>query len=155
MLQVCNSQSGVRARGVSTCEARRAADTRYDPFGKVEVYTEKGAIRERQTGDFVCFDRFEFTLGSDVLARVRETNPSIYLRVIASLVPARLDVARTDEFADFDNMEIEELREYIATSFKADKTLLALITGEPATDSGDEKSSLPRQRTTRKNAGRS
>jgi len=36
--------------------------TRYDPFGKVETYKEKGTLRERKTGDFVRFDRFEFTL---------------------------------------------------------------------------------------------
>ena len=36
--------------------------TRYDAAGKVEVYREKGALRERETGDFVRFDRLEFTL---------------------------------------------------------------------------------------------
>ena len=36
--------------------------TRYDPIGKVEMYKEKGALRERRTGDFIRFDRFEFTL---------------------------------------------------------------------------------------------
>ena len=36
--------------------------TRFDPIGKVETCREKGTLRERKTGDFVRFDRFEFTL---------------------------------------------------------------------------------------------
>lgn len=54
--------------------------------------------------------------GSALLAHVRETNPAVYLRVVASLVPARLDIANVDEdMAAIDNMTADELRAFIAS----------------------------------------
>jgi hypothetical protein len=50
--------------------------------------------------------------GVAVLDRVRSTSPAAYLRVVASLVPTRLDIAPADESA----MTDEELREFIAVT---------------------------------------
>jgi hypothetical protein len=47
--------------------------------------------------------------GSKTLAQVRRTAPQTYLRVVASLVPARLDVGQVDD--DFDHLSDEELQE--------------------------------------------
>ncbi len=51
-----------------------------------------------------------------VLAQVRETSPVVYLRVIAGLVPARLDVATVEN--DLENMTAAELREFIVNGIE-------------------------------------
>ena len=49
--------------------------------------------------------------GAGVLSEVREKNPGVYLRVVASLIPQHLAIEARDDFAD---MTSAELRQYLA-----------------------------------------
>jgi hypothetical protein len=71
-----------------------------------------------------------------VLARVRKTNPTAYLRIVAALCPVRLDV-ETPEQAQFADMTADELREDILRNMEK----LGLI---PMAAVGHEQSCLTR-----------
>lgn len=47
--------------------------------------------------------------GSDVIAKVREERPDVYLKVVASILPKELHVTEND----FDGMTLEELQAWI------------------------------------------
>jgi hypothetical protein len=49
--------------------------------------------------------------GPDVLARVRSEQPAMYLRVVASMIPAQLQVQVVDSF---EAMALQDLRSFIA-----------------------------------------
>jgi hypothetical protein len=76
--------------------------------------------------------------GGAVLAHVRETNPAVYLRVVASLVPARLDIANVDEdMAAIENMTADELRAFIASPLE--EIGISEAAGAPRDDSNKAK----------------
>jgi hypothetical protein len=50
--------------------------------------------------------------GASVLSEVREKNPAVYLRVIASLVPQHLAIETIEN--EMDEMSSAELRRYLA-----------------------------------------
>ena len=52
--------------------------------------------------------------GPLVIARVRESNPAIYLKIVASLLPQQMAVEVSN---GFDEMNAQELRAYVAHEF--------------------------------------
>jgi hypothetical protein len=75
--------------------------------------------RNKLSEDFVVAVYEDWSVhGAAVLARVRMANPTAYLRLVSSLVPARLDVdiVSNDPFAD---MSEQDLRDYLARECEA------------------------------------
>jgi hypothetical protein len=93
--------------------------------------------RNKLNDDFVAAIYEDWTKhGPVVLARVRKTNPTAYLRIVAALCPVRLDV-ETPEQAQFADMTADELREDILRNMEK----LGLI---PTAAVGHEQSCLTR-----------
>jgi hypothetical protein len=82
--------------------------------------------------------------GGAVLARVREIDPAAYLRMVASLVPARLDVTTEDaNIAAIDNMTADELRAFIASPLE--EIGISEAAGAPRDDSNKAKAQFQRR----------
>ena len=81
------------------------------PIQKGEVLNPAGrpkGSRNKLTQDFVAAMCEDFRLnGAAVVEKVRSEKPDVYLRVIASLVPAQVEVGEAGAFADLEEAELD------------------------------------------------
>lgn len=81
------------------------------PIQKGEVLNPAGrpkGSRNKLTQDFVAAMCEDFRQnGAEVVEKVRKEKPDVYLRVIAGLVPAQLEVGEAGAFADLEESELD------------------------------------------------
>jgi hypothetical protein len=101
---------------------KRKPDTAASPPGKRDALTE----------NFIAALQADWALhGEAVIANLRTSRPEIYSRMVAHLVPRKLEVAASA--TEFENMTEEELRAYIADNQPAptEADLIRLFTRDP------------------------
>jgi Family of unknown function (DUF5681) len=76
--------------------------------------------RNKLTEEVICALLRDFRQhGQKAVARVRQTQPAAYLKILALLVPREHKVERSNSIKDLTDEQLEDMIEYIKTSLEA------------------------------------
>ena len=70
--------------------------------------------------------------GADVIKRVRERKPEVYLTSVVSLLPKQSQIEKRSPFDDLTDVELDQLEEYIAGMRAKTVTQLELVANNEA-----------------------
>ena len=97
-----------KANGASTLSVNRDGHGRFQT-GNIGGPGRPNGSRNKLGEDFVAAIYKDWTEhGATVLAQVRETNPTVYLRIIAALCPMRVDINTDDHSAEMTAAELKQ-----------------------------------------------